>query len=40
MPVTRSIIDRLDAEAALDAMIQSFNGEEKPLRVLIEGLVS
>ena len=33
-------LDRLDAEAALDAMIQSFNGEEKPLRVLIERLVS
>ncbi len=33
-------LDRLNADTALDAMMQSFTGEEQPLRVLIEGLVS
>ena len=33
-------LDRLDAAVALDAMIQSFTGEEQALRVLLEGLIS
>ncbi len=33
-------LDRLDAGAALEAMVQSFTGEEQPLRSLIEGLIS
>jgi cell filamentation protein len=32
-------LDRLDPEAVLDAMIQSFSGEEGALRTLIEGLI-
>jgi len=33
-------LDRLDADAALDAMIRSFNGDETALRALIEGMIA
>ena len=32
-------LDKLDTNAALDAMIQSFSSNEKPLRALIQGLI-
>lgn len=32
-------MDRLDADAALDAMIESFQGNEEPLRALVASLI-
>jgi cell filamentation protein len=32
-------LDRLDTDAVIDAMIQSFSGNEKPLRALIHALI-
>ena len=32
-------LDRLDTDAVLDAMIQSFSGNEEPLRMLIQELI-
>ena len=36
---TRSISIELDTDAVLDAMIQSFSGNEEPLRILIQELI-
>lgn len=33
-------LDRLDARAALEAMIESFKGDEEPLGALIQGLIN
>jgi cell filamentation protein len=32
-------LDRLDTDAVIDAMIQSFSGNEEPLRALIHALI-
>ena len=33
-------LDRLDTDAVLDAMIQSFSGREEPLRAMIQELIA
>jgi hypothetical protein len=40
VPAIRSIFQKLDPDAMLDAMIASFDGNESDLKAVIEELVS